>query len=147
MSNELAIFVAWNTYEKDLSLLGNDVRSFYSKFGYEFPKNPSLKEAESALTSVVHLREELEELEQALRLGDIVEAADGVTDVLYLIVGVAAKLGLPLGALFYEVQRSNMEKVYIKGAKPHALDIVKPQGWKPPQVREVLRTFGLGFDK
>jgi hypothetical protein len=118
------------------------VRQFHDKFGIPAAKAPSLLHDASVLAACAHLREEVKELEDALLDRDLEGVVDGATDVLYLGVGIFTKLGLDrlVPACWAEVHRSNMEKVKGPyGAKPHAHDIIKPEGWVGPRLGEVLR--------
>jgi len=57
------------------------------------------------------IQEELEELEDAVAEKDIVEVADALTDLLYVIYGMGHSCGINLDACFEEVHESNMSKL------------------------------------
>lgn len=67
---------------------------------------------------------------------DIVDAADGIADVLVTAYGAACVLGIHARPVFDEVHRTNMAKV----GGPRRADgkLLKPPGWKPPDVAAVL---------
>lgn len=54
--------------------------------------------------------EELGELLTASAMNDVEEIADGLADLLYVTLGTAVEWGLPLGPVFDDVHRANMEK-------------------------------------
>ena len=63
------------------------------------------------------IREELEELKQAIDNKDIKEVADALTDILYVTYGAGHAFGINLDKCFEEVQSSNMSKLG-KDGKP-----------------------------
>tara|TARA_B100000029_G_scaffold434696_1_gene448263 strand:- start:82 stop:450 length:369 start_codon:yes stop_codon:yes gene_type:complete len=92
-----------------------DVKTFMKTYGQEV-KN----KAEFPNDSIVKLRfdllkEELEELEEAINNRDIVEVADALTDILYVAYGAGHSFGINLDKCFAEVQRSNMSKLGADG--------------------------------
>lgn len=83
------------------------------------------------------IEEEAKETVDAIRRGDMVEAIDGMCDVLYVVFGTAVDFGIDLAPFFDEVHRTNMAK---KDGKIRASDgkRLKPEGWKPPRIKEML---------
>ena len=57
------------------------------------------------------IKEELEELQEAINNKDIKEVADALTDILYVTYGAGHAFGINLDECFKEVQRSNMSKL------------------------------------
>jgi hypothetical protein len=92
--------------------------------------------------------EEWGELVAALHRRDMIEVADGIVDDIYVLVGMAIELGLPLHALWNEVQRSNMAKAVLQPDGSYRVvrradgKILKPEGWTPPDIAGVLRAHG-----
>lgn len=94
------------------------------------------------------LLEELEEFFMASHNDDIVEMADALVDLVYVVLGTAHMLGLPWQELWDEVQRSNMAKVRAKAdgsdsKRGTAFDVIKPPGWTPPDLRSILIKYGF----
>lgn len=83
------------------------------------------------------ITEETQELAQALSNNDIVEVADALADLLYVVYGAAHTFGLDIQPIFDEVHRSNMAKVGPDGKVLRREDgkILKPEGWTKPAVR------------
>jgi NTP pyrophosphatase (non-canonical NTP hydrolase) len=71
-----------------------------------FEKNPSLVELRLSL-----IREEVKELEVAVKNHDLVETLDALADIIYVVQGMASSFGLDLDKAFDIVHRSNMSKV------------------------------------
>ena len=57
------------------------------------------------------INEELEEFEEAIKNNDLKEAADALTDILYVTYGAGHAFGINLDKCFDEVQKSNMSKL------------------------------------
>lgn len=91
--------------------------------------------------------EELREFAIAVEAGDLEGQADGLVDLVYFALGTAVMMGLPWEKLFDEVHRANMEKELVadreESARLNKLDVKKPVGWAPPDVKGVLRDAGF----
>lgn len=88
------------------------VKEFHLTSGHPIRETPQLiPRAEAALT-VRLIKEELSELEDAIIVDDLLEVADALTDIQYLVNGAFLRFGLAglKEKLFDEVQRSNMSK-------------------------------------
>jgi phosphoribosyl-ATP pyrophosphohydrolase len=57
------------------------------------------------------IREEMKELEQAVKDKDFVETADALADILYVVYGMGARLGLGMDSIFDLVHDNNMSKL------------------------------------
>ncbi len=82
-----------------------------------------------------------EEFHEFVTAGTDVERADATIDLIVVLIGYAHSMGWPLTALWTEVHRSNMDKVDPKtGAVKRRDDgkILKPEGWKPPDIDRIL---------
>lgn len=101
------------------------------------------------------IREEvIRELLTALYERDMIGVADGIVDSIYVLIGLGHELGLPLVALWEEVQRSNMAKAVLQPDGSYRVarradgKILKPEGWTPPDIASVLRAHGWkGFQE
>ena len=67
---------------------------------------------------------------------DIVDAIDGLCDLVYVAYGTAEAIGVDLEPFFDEVHRTNMAKAGA-GRDEHGKTI-KPRGWMPPRIAELL---------
>lgn len=57
------------------------------------------------------INEEFSELKEACKKGDLVDVADALSDILYVVYGAGHALGLNLDKLFAEVHQSNLSKL------------------------------------
>jgi predicted HAD superfamily Cof-like phosphohydrolase len=92
------------------------------------------------------INEEALEFEQASRSGDIVEVADALGDLLYVVYGAALEWGIPLDAVFTEIHRSNMTKVWPDGTVHYREDgkVLKPPSYSPANIAAVLQRANAG---
>jgi predicted HAD superfamily Cof-like phosphohydrolase len=78
------------------------------------------------------ISEEYGELEAAVIHGDILETADALGDLVYVIYGMAIEMGINLSAIMTEIQRSNMSKLGEDGK------VLKGPNFSPPDLEKVL---------
>jgi predicted HAD superfamily Cof-like phosphohydrolase len=93
----------------------NQVAEFHRTFQHPILETPSIPSADRCKLRVALLAEELKELEVAILENDIVEVADALCDIQYVLSGAILEFGLgeKFGELFDEVQRSNMSKACL----------------------------------
>ena len=86
------------------------------------------------------IHEEVHELVEGIRNRDIVEIADALTDILYVVYGAGHAFGIPLDKCFDEVQRSNMTKVMPNGKvlKNAEGKVMKPDTYEEPNLEKIL---------
>ena len=87
------------------------VKNFMETFGQEVKPKPSLSSDKINMLRYNLIKEELDELKQALDNNDILEVADALTDILYVTYGAGHAFGINLDACFEEVHNSNMSKL------------------------------------
>ena len=77
---------------------------------------------------------------QAATLENKAEFVDGAIDTIYVVLWSLLKLGVPVDAVFEEVQRSNMAKLQPDGTclKNEAGKVQKPADWTPPNIHQIL---------
>ena len=80
-------------------------------FGQEVKSSPSFSSTKINELRYNLIKEELDEFKQALDNNDLLEAADALTDILYVTYGAGHAFGINLDACFEEVQNSNMSKL------------------------------------
>ena len=106
--------------EKKLQLRDciNAVKVFHESFGIKNETEPvsSISEADFILRHKL-MNEENEEYLEAAKQGDLVEIADALGDMLYILCGTILKHGLQnkIEEVFEEIQRSNMSKLDENG--------------------------------
>lgn len=98
-------------YMKPIDSL-NQVAEFHRTFKHPVVAEPEIPSKKRCDLRVALIREELEELEAAIEDNDIVEIADALCDIQYVLSGAVLEFGLgeKFRDLFDEVQRSNMSK-------------------------------------
>ena len=110
------------------------VGTFMKTFGQEVKIKPSFSTDKINKLRVDLIKEELEELTEAINNKDLLEVADALTDILYVTYGAGHAFGIDLDKCFDEVQKSNMSKLDEKG-KPIYNDSGKvmkgPKYFKP----------------
>ncbi|MEM8583252.1 MAG: nucleoside triphosphate pyrophosphohydrolase family protein [Bacteroidota bacterium] len=89
-----------------------DVAEFHRTFRLPVLDQPSIPATDRCKLRINLLREELKELEEAITDNDLVEVADALADLQYVLSGAVLEFGLQsrFAALFEEVHRSNMSK-------------------------------------
>ena len=90
----------------------NQVAAFHRTFKHPILDSPQIPSPERCALRVSLISEELEELRDAIKDKDIVEIADALCDIQYVLSGAVLEFGLgdKFADLFNEVQRSNMSK-------------------------------------
>ncbi len=91
------------------------VGTFMKTFGQEVKTKPSLSSEKINKLRIDLIKEELEELTEAINNKDLLEVADALTDILYVTYGAGHAFGIDLDQCFEEVQNSNMSKLDENG--------------------------------
>ncbi len=129
----------------------DDVRKFNKKFdldchGLSPMAKPRLLDKGTTIYRLKFLLEELSEFSHACNIDDMPGAADALVDLVYVALGTAHFMGLPFDELWAEVQRANMQKERAtdpsQSKRGSALDVIKPNDWRPPDIAGVLRAAG-----
>ena len=84
---------------------------FMKTFGQEVKVKPSFSTDKINKLRIDLIREELNELTEAMKNKDLLEVADALTDILYVTYGAGHAFGIDLDKCFDEVQNSNMSKL------------------------------------
>jgi len=112
----------------------NKVGTFMKTFGQEVKTKPSFSSDKINKLRIDLIKEELDELQEAMKNNDLLEVADALTDILYVTYGAGHAFGIDLDKCFDEVQNSNMSKLGENG-KPIYNDAGKvmkgPKYFKP----------------
>jgi predicted HAD superfamily Cof-like phosphohydrolase len=126
-----------------------DVGEFHQKFGLPaFETRPRDWDDELVDYRYKFLKEELDEFAEGVLDKDHAKMLDALIDLVYVAAGTAHLLGYPWYTGWDRVQTANMAK--IRAAKDgsdskrgSSWDVVKPEGWTPPNIEEVLRIYGF----
>ena len=118
------------------------VGTFMKTFGQEVKTKPSFSTDKINKLRIDLIKEELEELTEAMNNKDLLEVADALTDILYVTYGAGHAFGIDLDKCFDEVQNSNMSKL-DKDGKPIYNEFGKvmkgPNYFKPDLNKFVAR--------
>ncbi|MEY4603610.1 MAG: hypothetical protein RIT43_902 [Bacteroidota bacterium] len=119
------------------------VEEFHNAFGITNNYQPTteLSEADILLRYKL-MREENEEYLEAAQKGDLVEVADALGDMLYILCGTILKHGLQdkMAEVFQEIQRSNMSKLDANGKPIYREDgkVMKSELYFKPDIKTIL---------
>tara|TARA_B100000989_G_scaffold271508_1_gene228323 strand:+ start:11 stop:382 length:372 start_codon:yes stop_codon:yes gene_type:complete len=91
------------------------VKKFMETFGQEIKEKAGFPDHKITLLRYELIKEELDELKEAIDSKDIKEVADALTDILYVTYGAGHAFGINLDKCFEEVQNSNMSKLDLNG--------------------------------
>lgn len=85
------------------------------------------------------VQEEFDETMDAFVKGDTIEVADGIADLVWVLMGLASSVGIPFDQVWDEVRASNMSKVVDgKLMKREDGKVMKPEGYFRPDINAVL---------
>ena len=116
------------------------VRKFMQTFGQEIKEKAEFPNEKITSLRRDLIKEELEELKDAIDNKDIKEVADALTDILYVTYGAGHAFGINLDKCFEEVQNSNMSKLGSDG-KPIYKDkgkVMKGPNYFKPDLNKFI---------
>jgi len=118
----------------------DDVKTFMQTFGQEVKIKAEFPEEKIVKLRYHLIKEELNELQNAIKTKDLKEIADALTDILYVTYGAGHAYGIDLDKCFKEVQKSNMSKlgedgkpIYNKKGK-----VMKGSKYIEPNLRQFI---------
>ena len=118
----------------------DDVRTFMETYEQEVNTKPSFPDKKIVQLRYDLIKEELDELSEAIKDKDIVEVADALTDLLYVVYGAGHSWGIDLDKCFAEVRRSNMSKLGKDGMPIHNEHgkVMKGPNYFKPDLKQFL---------
>ena len=119
------------------------VQEFHKAFGLGVQQQPTAAMApEKVQLRYELMKEENEEYLTAAKSGDMVEVADALGDMLYILCGTIIEHGLQhkIADVFEEIQRSNMSKLGKDGKPVYRKDgkVLKGPNYSPPDLKKIL---------
>ena len=117
-----------------------DVKTFMKTFCQIVRTEPQFPDEDTMQLRYDLIKEELNELEQAMKAKDLKEVADALTDILYVTYGAGYAYGIDLDKCFKEVQRANMSKLG-KDGKPIYNEkgkVMKGPNYSEPNLKEFI---------
>ena len=111
---------------------------FMNAFGQEVLTEPTLPSTDLAKLRLELIREEFEELTVATNAMDMIEIADALTDILYVVYGAGHAFGIDLDACYREVHSSNMSKLGADGKPIYRGDgkVLKGPNFRSPDLAQ-----------
>jgi predicted HAD superfamily Cof-like phosphohydrolase len=131
------------TTEMSLNEVVECVRKFHDSFGINNEDEPKAVIDDKAIMLRYKLmREENEEYLEAAQNGDLIEIADALGDMLYILCGTILTHGMQykIAEVFLEIQRSNMSKLDKNGKPIYREDgkVLKSDQYFKPNIAEIL---------
>ena len=117
-----------------------DVKVFMETFGQMVRTKPQFPDEKTMKLRYDLIKEELTELEHAMKTKNLKEIADALTDILYVTYGAGFAYGIDLDKCFKEVQRANMSKLG-KDGKPIYNDrgkVMKGPNYRAPNLKQFV---------
>lgn len=116
------------------------VEDFMEAMGQEVNAIPTFPEEEIQRLRLDLIEEELDELHYAIDNKDMVEIADALGDLLYVVYGAGHAFGIDLDECFKEIHASNMSKLGPDGKPIKREDgkVLKPDTFFPPDLKSIL---------
>ena len=117
-----------------------DVKTFMKTFGQKVITKPQFPDDKTVKLRYDLIKEELDELEEAIKTKNLKEVADALTDILYVTYGAGYAYGIDLDKCFKEVQRANMSKLGTDG-KPIYNEkgkVMKGPNYSEPNLKQFV---------
>ena len=117
-----------------------DVKTFMETFGQMVKTKSQFPDEKTMQLRFDLIKEELNELEQAMKTKNLKEIADALTDILYVTYGAGYAYGIDLDKCFKEVQRANMSKLGVDG-KPIYNEkgkVMKGPNYSEPNLKQFV---------
>ena len=117
-----------------------DVKIFMKNFGQMVRTKPQFPDKKTMQLRYDLIKEEVKELEQAMKTKNLKEIADALTDILYVTYGAGYAYGINLDKCFKEVQRANMSKLG-KDGKPIYNEkgkVMKGPNYSEPNLKQFV---------
>ena len=117
------------------------VKTFMQTFGQDVKSSPAFSTDKINDLRYNLIKEELDELKQALDNKDLLEVADALTDILYVTYGAGHAFGIDLDKCFQEVQESNMSKLDHNGEPIYREDgkVMKGPNYFSPDLASIVK--------
>ena len=118
-----------------------DVKIFMATFGQMVRTKPQFPDEKTMQLRYDLIKEELNELEHAMKTKNLKEVADALTDILYVTYGAGYAYGIDLDKCFKEVQRANMSKLGTDG-KPIYNEkgkVMKGPNYSEPNLKQFVK--------
>lgn len=120
----------------------NKVKEFHEAFAVNIEKQPIIPSQERCELRQKIIQEEVDELKAAWESGNLVEVADALADIHYVVMGTVLEFGLQdkYAEIFTEVHRSNMSKLDENGKPIYREDgkVIKSELYSKPEIGKII---------
>ncbi|MBH46270.1 MAG: hypothetical protein CMC93_06605 [Flavobacteriaceae bacterium] len=121
----------------------NDVAQFHNAFGIDSKNHPTTDIPKQTVSLRYNLmKEENDEYLEAAQNNDLIEVADALGDMLYILCGTILSHGMQdkITEVFHEIQRSNMSKLGSDGKPIYRADgkVLKGPNYFKPDIKSIL---------
>lgn len=119
------------------------IQEFHYKFNQRLSAHAHLPEEEERKLRRMLLSEEYKEYVQAEENNDLVNIAEELADMIYIIYGTACSYGIPLDEVIREIHDANMKKLGPDGKPSYREDgkLLKPAGWVKADIRQLINKY------
>ena len=116
------------------------VGDFMEAFGQQVEVEPTWPDFNTRELRIDLIQEEFQELQDAIDQKDMVEIADALTDILYVVYGAGHAFGIDLDSCFDEVHASNMSKLNEDGSVNYDENgkVLKSDNFFLPDLESIL---------
>ena len=112
------------------------VEDFHKHFGVTINKKPQFPSETDMMLRISLIEEELNELKDATQRKSLIDIADALGDLLYVVYGSFVTYGIDSEKVFDEIHRSNMSKLWEDGKPRYRKDgkVLKPDTYSPANL-------------
>lgn len=116
------------------------VKQFHTTYGLPIKESPGHPSGDRIKLRRDLISEEYWEYDRAVEKGDLVNLAQELADILYVVYGAALEYGIPLDDVVAEVHRANMSKLDSDGSVLRREDgkVLKGPKYSPPNIEAIL---------
>jgi len=124
------------------------IENMHKKYNFIPAFSPVTMDKQLMKMRLDFLQEELDEIREAIAEDSDEDFLDGIVDMLVVLMGTAHLSGLfpVLETAWYRVMMANMQKTRGVGKRGHEMDLVKPKGWKTPDMEDLIDRLYIGDD-
>jgi predicted HAD superfamily Cof-like phosphohydrolase len=116
----------------------SDIEAFHDKFEIAYYGVPRSLPEDLQDFRCNFMVEELEEYDAACKQGDLAKALDALVDLTYVVLGTAHLHGFNFNEAWARVHAANMKKVKGSSERSDEYDVIKPEGWTPPDLSDLI---------
>lgn len=121
----------------------SDIEEFHQKFQLHYDGPPRQLPPPLSIFRQKFMKEELDEYAYANAKGELEGQLDALVDLMYVALGTAYLQGFDLREAWRRVHEANMKKVRVtlasQSKRKSTFDVVKPEGWTPPDLSDLVK--------